>query len=371
MGKPFLVTQLQKSNRSKGGKGNYKNPISIIQNHKFRSQNQINSLTPCRNKAYVMEQKNFNILLYYCYAAIENPEIYLEEHHLFCIQNNIKGRIIISDEGLNGTVSGLTQDCEKYMAYIHSDPRFAKTEFKIDTFDKHAFTKIHVRYKPEIVHSALRHLDPNVKTGKHLTPIEFKKLKNQEDVVILDVRSSHEYKLGRFKNAITLDISNFRDFPQKVKELKHLKKKKLLTYCTGGIKCEKASSYLLEQGFEDVYQLHGGIIKYGMEAGGEDFDGKCYVFDNRIGVQVNTVNPKVISTCHICQDSSDRMINCANAACNKHLAICESCGEKMEGTCSVECKEIPDKRKYDGSGCYIKNTNGYNPYSGYKRRYTK
>src|SRR5690606_39433375 len=99
-----------------------------------------------------------------------------------------------------------------------------------------------------------------------------------EDVVILDVRSNYEHNVGKFKNAITLDIENFRDFPSKVNELKDLKGKKVITYCTGGIKCEKASAYLLEQGFENVYQLHGGIIKYGIEEGGEDFEGKCYVF---------------------------------------------------------------------------------------------
>ncbi|WP_339698160.1 rhodanese-related sulfurtransferase [Algoriphagus aquimarinus] len=315
-----------------------------------------------------MENTNYQILLYYCYAKIDNPEEYREQHHLFCVENNIRGRIIISDEGLNGTVSGLAEDCEKYMAYIHADSRFAKTEFKIDSHDKHAFTKTHVRYKPEIVHSALRHLDPNVKTGKHLDPEQFKALKDQEDVVILDVRSNYEHELGRFKNALTLDIDNFRDFPEKVKELEHLKNKKVLTYCTGGIKCEKASAFLLEQGFEDVYQLHGGIIKYGMEAGGEDFEGKCYVFDNRIAVDVNTVNPKIVSTCHVCGTPSDRMVNCANQTCNAHVAMCEECGWEMEGACSSECKENPEKRTYDGTGYYQKNTNGYNPYKGLVRK---
>jgi len=318
-----------------------------------------------------MENKNFQILLYYCYAKIDNPEEYREQHHLFCVENNIRGRIIISDEGLNGTVSGLTEDCINYMKFIHADPRFSKTEFKIDSYDSHTFTKIHVRYKPEIVHSALRHLDPNVRTGKHLDPESFRNLKDQEDVVILDVRSNYEHELGHFKNALTLDIDNFRDFPDKVKELGHLKKKKVLTYCTGGIKCEKASAFLLEQGFEDVYQLHGGIIKYGMEAGGEDFEGKCYVFDNRIAVDVNTINPKVVSKCHICGTGSDRMINCANQSCNVHVAMCEECGWKMEGSCSIECKDIPEKRHYDGTGYYQKHTNGYNPYKGLVRKTTK
>jgi UPF0176 protein len=315
-----------------------------------------------------MENKDYQILLYYCYAKIDNPEEYREIHHLFSVENNIRGRIIISDEGLNGTVSGLIADCQKYMDFIHVDPRFSNTEFKIESFDKHAFTKIHVRYKPEIVHSALRHLDPNIKTGKHLNPAEFKKLKDQEDVVILDVRSNYEHELGHFKNALTLDIDNFRDFPEKVKGLGHLKGKKVLTYCTGGIKCEKASAFLLEQGFEDVYQLHGGIIKYGMEAGGEDFEGKCYVFDNRIAVEVNSVNPKVISTCHVCGTHSDRMINCANPTCNDHLAICEECGWRMEGACSEACQENPEKRPYNGTGYYQKNTNAYNPYNSIIRK---
>ncbi|HSZ25674.1 MAG TPA: hypothetical protein VK766_08160, partial [Cytophagaceae bacterium] len=143
--------------------------------------------------------------------------------------------------------------------------------------------------------------------------------------------------------------------------------KKVLTYCTGGIKCEKASAFLLENGFENVYQLHGGIIKYGMEEGGEDFEGKCYVFDNRIVIDVNTVNPKVISTCYVCGTTCDRMVNCANPECNIHLPICESCGWKMEGACSDACKNHSDKRPYNGTGYYAKELNGYNPVKGLKR----
>jgi UPF0176 protein len=312
--------------------------------------------------------KKYAVLLYYCYSKIEDPEAFREEHHLFCLENNIKGRIIVAPEGLNGTVSGSVEDCQKYMDHIKADPRFAKTDFKIDYNDDHAFQKLHVRVKPEIVHSSLRHIDPNERTGTHLEPEEFRKLKDQEDVVILDVRSNYEHSIGRFKNAITLDIENFRDFPQKVKELEKFKDKKVLTYCTGGIKCEKASAFLLEQGFQNVYQLHGGIIKYGIEAGGEDFEGKCYVFDNRVAVEVNKVNPKVISMCHVCNTESDRMVNCANPVCNLHVPICENCGWKLEGACSAECKEHPEKRPYDGTGYYQKEMNGYNPLKGLKRK---
>lgn len=313
-----------------------------------------------------MENK-YLILLYYCYTPIEDPEQFRIDHHLYCIENNIRGRIIVASEGLNGTVSGLREGCEKYMADLKADPRFAKIDFKVEESPTHGFAKLHVRVKPEIVHSSLRHIDPNQRTGIHLEPSEFKKIKDDEDVVIVDVRSNYEHHVGKFKNAVTLDIENFRDFPEKVSELEKYKGKKIVTYCTGGIKCEKASAYLLEQGFENVYQLHGGIIKYGIEEGGEDFEGKCYVFDNRVIADINKVNPVIISECHICHSKTDRMVNCANPVCNLHVPICEDCGWKLDGACSDECKEHPEKRPYDGTGYYQKESNGYNPYKGLVR----
>ena len=236
-----------------------------------------------------------------------------------------------------------------------------------------AFAKLHVRVKPEIVHSSLRHINPRERTGAYVEPIEFKKILEEqpEDTVILDVRSNYEHNVGRFKNALTLDIENFRDFPQKVKELEHLKGKKIVTYCTGGIKCEKASAYLLEQGFENVYQLHGGIIKYGLEAEGKDFEGKCYVFDNRITADVNKVNPTIVSRCHITGKPTDRMVNCANPECNAHIPMSEEAGWLMDGCCSEECRKNPARRPYDGTGYYQKNTNHSNPLKGVKREPAK
>lgn len=314
-------------------------------------------------------EKEYSILLYYCYAQIDDHEAYREEHHLFCIENNLRGRVIISPEGLNGTVSGKEADCEAYMAYVHSDARFADTEFKIEASDSLAFAKLHVRVKPEIVHSSLRHINPRERTGTYVEPEEFKQLLKEpdEDTVFLDVRSNYEHSVGHFKNAMTLDIDNFREFPERVKELDHLKGKKVVTYCTGGIKCEKASAYLLDQGFENVYQLHGGIIKYGIETGGEDFEGKCYVFDNRITADVNLVNPSIVSKCHITGVPTDRMVNCANPECNAHIAMSEEAGWLMDGCCSEECRKSPSKRPYDGTGYYQKNTNHYNPRKNVKR----
>ncbi|MEY4988175.1 MAG: hypothetical protein RL567_1954 [Bacteroidota bacterium] len=312
--------------------------------------------------------KPYSVLLYYNYTPIPNPEEYRIKHHLFCIENNLLGRIIVAAEGLNGTVSGLKADCDAYMCWLENDPIFAGTDFdfKIESSDVHTFTKLHVRVKAEIVHSDLP-VNPRVKTGKHLKPKEFKEmLKNDPDVVLVDMRSNYEHELGKFKGAYTFDMENLRDLPNHVQEIEHLKDKKVITYCTGGIKCEKASAYLLEKGFENVYQLHGGIIKYGLEEGGEDFDGSCYVFDNRVATPVNSVNPEVISKCHVCQERSDHMVNCANPVCNEHLAICPSCLKEMEGACSKECKEHPRKRPYNEKGYYSKNSVGYSPELGFK-----
>lgn len=314
------------------------------------------------------EGKDYLVLLYYCFTPIDDPETYREEHHIWCLNHNLKGRIIIAPEGLNGTVSGLKADCEAYMQYVKSDMRFANIDFKAEATSGHTFEKLHVRAKEEIVHSGLTEIKPWEKTGIHIEPSEFKAMKNQEDVVLVDFRSTYEHGIGHFKGAVTLDIDNFRDFPAQMEELRKLKDKKIITYCTGGIKCEKASAYLLEQGFENVYQLHGGIIKYGIEEGGEDFEGKCYVFDNRLAVDVNKVNPKIISKCYVCGTESERMVNCANPVCNNHITMCEKCGWEMEGACSPSCKEHPLKRVYNGTGYYQKTPNGYNPYIGLMRR---
>jgi UPF0176 protein len=299
----------------------------------------------------------YQTLLYYCYSTITDAEQFAADHLKFCKSLNLVGRIIVAEEGLNGTVSGITESCQTYVGTLHNDPRFSDIDFKVDDVTEPSFVKMHVRYKSEIVHSGLRDphiIDPQKLTGIHLEPLEFLAMKDRDDVVILDVRSNYEHSVGKFKNAITLDMENFRDFPSKINELAKFKDKKIVTYCTGGIKCEKASALLLHEGFTDVYQLHGGIIKYGKEAGGEDFDGKCYVFDNRLTVDVNAVNPVVISTCYNCGSTTAKMINCANPECNEHFTQCDACGEKLDGCCSTECQLHPRKRVYDGTGYYVK-----------------
>ncbi len=318
----------------------------------------------------MLKMKPYSVILYYNYTPIVDTEAYREKHHLFCLNNNLLGRIIIAEEGLNGTVSGFTEDCNRYMQWLENDPIFAGTnfDFKVEEHEINAFAKLHVRVKNEIVNSDLP-VNPRVRTGKHLEPADFKQmLKNDPDVVLVDMRSNYEHAVGRFKGAITFDMENLRELPDHVEEIVHLKDKKIITYCTGGIKCEKASAYLLERGFENVYQLHGGIIKYGLEEGGEDFDGKCYVFDNRVKTDVNSVNPIVVSKCHICETTSDHMVNCANPQCNAHLPICPKCLIEMDGACSQDCKEHPRKRPYNAQGYYSKQSDNYTAEFGFKSR---
>jgi UPF0176 protein len=153
--------------------------------------------------------KKFQTLLYYCYSYIAEAEQFAANHLTFCKSLDLVGRIIVANEGLNGTVSGTKEACEAYMAAIKADERFAKTEFKIDEVDEPSFIKMHCRYKAEIVHSGLRDtsiINPNERTGKHLEPVEFQKMIDDEDVIILDVRSNYQHNLGKFKNAVTLDI---------------------------------------------------------------------------------------------------------------------------------------------------------------------
>ena len=305
--------------------------------------------------------KDYLIILYYCYTPIEDPEATREDQLRFCIEKGLRGRVIVASEGINGTLSGLKQDCLEYMEYMRRDARFASIDFKSELHDRHAFEKINVRVKPEIVHSGLPHINPIQKTGVYLEPKDLIRLKERKDVVLLDVRSRYEHSIGRFRDALTLDIDHFREFPEKVDSLQHLKDKVIVTYCTGGVKCEKASAYLLEKGFSNVYQLHGGIIKYSHETGGEDFEGKCYVFDNRVAVDVNRINPGTAGNCYVCGCNCNRMVNCANPECNRHIPLCEDCAESLLGACSETCLNHPRLRPYDGTGYYAKKRKGYDP----------
>jgi UPF0176 protein len=300
--------------------------------------------------------KTHQTLLYYWYTHLQDAEQFASAHLKFCNSLGLKGRILVADEGINGTVSGSIEACKKYMDALNNNSHFKGIEFKIDEENEVSFSKMHVRYKKEIVHFGVNTDSLWKERGEYLEPGEWMEHMHDEDVIVLDVRNKLEWELGKFKNAVTLDIEHFRELPAHIEELNSFKKKTVFAYCTGGIRCEKATAFLKQNGFENVFHLHGGIINYGKETGGKDFDGKCYVFDKRLSVDVNSVNPMVISKCHLCGKSDTRMVNCANEECNNHFVMCEECGWKYEGCCSEVCRKNPKRRKYDGSGYYSRGT---------------
>jgi len=300
------------------------------------------------------DKSQYQVLAYYFYTRVPDAEEFAIHHLKYCQQLGIVGRIYIAKEGINGTISGTIAQCATYMDDLQSDPRFEGVDFKIDPVSQPAFNRIHVRHKKELVYSGLKTIDPNRRTGKHIDGKTAQEMMQDQNVVLLDVRSNYETRLGKFKNAITLDIENFREFPEKVKTLENLKDKKVITYCTGGIKCEKASAFLLENGFEDVYQMHNGIIGYANDTGGKDFEGVLYVFDGRVTVPINQVNPTLIAKCIACGTPTSRNLNCANVTCNDQFNMCEACADKMEGCCSNACMHAEGKRIYNGTGFYSK-----------------
>lgn len=295
-----------------------------------------------------MQNHTHNVLLYYLYTPIEDPETFAAEHLVACKELGLKGRILVSEEGINGTCSGTIEQTEAYMEMLKSDSRFSDIVFKIDAADGHAFKKMHVRPKKEIVHLGLEEdINPHELTGTYLEPAEFYKRMQDQDTIVLDARNDYEYDLGHFRGAVRPDVENFRDLPEWVRENKEMfEGKKILTYCTGGIRCEKFSGWLKREGFEDVAQLHGGIATYGKdpEVKGQLWDGQMYVFDERIAVPINQVEHVVVGKDHFTGEPCERYVNCANPECNKKILASEENEHKYMRSCSDECREHPRNR---------------------------
>lgn len=304
----------------------------------------------------------YPVLLYYNFSPIENPDDFLIRHKAFCRDHNLKGRIYISEEGINGTVSGEKKDTEAYKERVRSYPGFENTEFKEDLCEVIPFARLIVKIRPEIV--SLKSpipLDPNKEGGRRLSPAEWRAVfESGEDFAVIDVRNNYESKVGHFKGAILPDLDNFYDFPQWLDEVDIPKNKKVLMYCTGGIRCEKFSVLMKKKGWEDVNQLHGGILNYAKEENGAHFLGKCFVFDDRLVVPVNPDDEEPISYCEITGKPADTYINCANMECNRLFICTEEGARLMEGCCSEECKSHPYKRPFDEENAFAPFRRWYN-----------
>ncbi|GAF13407.1 rhodanese [Bacillus sp. JCM 19046] len=291
-------------------------------------------------------ENDFRVLLYYHYTTIEDPEQFAQDHLAFCKQNDLMGRILVANEGINGTVSGLKKDTDQYKLAMESDPLFEGIVFKEDVESGHVFKKMHVRPRAELVTLRLNEedIDPRQLTGKYLSPVEWKEAMQQEDTVVIDARNDYEYDVGHFRGAVRPDIKTFRDLPEWIRDNKEqFENKKILTYCTGGIRCEKFSGWLKQEGFEDVSQLHGGIVSYGkdQEVQGDLWDGQCYVFDERLTVPINHVNPSIVGKDYFDGTPCERYVNCANPECNKQILASEENEHKYVRGCTPECRVHP------------------------------
>jgi UPF0176 protein len=290
----------------------------------------------------------YHVLLYYFYNHVENVDLEVKSHKEFCKKNNILGRVYITSEGINGTVSGLEKDIKNYKAYLETHPIFKGIVFKESVHETHTFKKIIVKNKNELVNLSLEDdVNPKEITGRYIEPVEFYQRVHDKDTVIIDARNDYEYDMGHFKGALRPNIRAFRELPDWVRANKEkLEGKKIIAYCTGGVRCEKFTGWLKKEGYQDVGQLHGGIQTYGAneETKGEFWEGSMYVFDERIGMPINQVNPVIVSKDHYSHEPCDRMFNCANPDCNEQIFGSSENEHAHIGGCSLFCSMHPLNR---------------------------
>lgn len=282
---------------------------------------------------------------FYKYARIGNPSIF--RNHLFIHWNelDVLGRIYVAHEGINAQLSVPAVNFNAFKAHLDSITFLENVRLNIAIEqDNKSFLKLKVKVREKIVADGLNDDSFDVTDkGIHVDAVKFNELIEDTDTILVDMRNHYESEIGHFKNAITPDVDTFRDSLDIIgKDLADYKEdKKLVMYCTGGIRCEKASAYYKHKGFKNVYQLEGGIIEYTRQVNNlnleNKFLGKNFVFDHRRGERITE---DVIANCHQCGNPCDNHVNCANEACHLLFIQCDACAEAMNDCCSLECKEI-------------------------------
>ncbi len=287
---------------------------------------------------------NYQILLFYKYINIDHPDELADEQRKIWQELNLKGRMIIASKGINGTLEGEKADTEKYVNLMAKDPRFKDIHFKRSKGTGDGFAKISVKVRAEIVSSHLKEkdVDPTRVTGKYIQPEELNSwIKSGKKFYIVDMRNDYEHAVGFFKDSILPPFANFRDLPKILPILRDLRNETIVTVCTGGVRCEKASGFLVENDFKDVYQLYGGIVSYMEKYPNQDFLGKLYVFDNRFTMGFNTDSDShvVVGKCVTCGSLADVYYDCKNQSCKnkRHFISCGNCIEEQMGYCK-DCK---------------------------------
>jgi UPF0176 protein len=283
-------------------------------------------------------------LSFYRYVKISNPHETRDELYKMWQNLNCFGRIYLAEEGINAQMNVPEHNWNKFVNELNTIDYFKEVPFKIavDGNGK-SFYKLAVKVRDRIVADGID--DPTFdasNTGKYLSAKEFNDALENPDTIVVDMRNHYESEVGRFEKAYCPDADTFREeLPLVIDHLKGKEDKKILMYCTGGIRCEKASAYFKHKGFKDVNHLHGGIIQYAKEVKEQGieskFKGVNFVFDERVGERITQ---DVLSTCHQCGEPCDRHVNCKNDDCHLLFIQCPSCEEKMKGCCTPNCVEI-------------------------------
>lgn len=294
------------------------------------------------------DQPQFFVLAYYHFTPIPDPHQAVAAHKAFFKDRQLTSRIYISEQGINGQMSGIREDAEAYMKWMHANPLFEKMPFKIHRYHENVFPRQTIKYRKQLV--ALDEEVDMSQIGEHVTPSKWKEMLESEDrPVLLDVRNDYEWEVGRFEGSVCPPCETFREFRDYAKELKEQvdpKATPVMMCCTGGIRCELYSSLLLKEGFEKVYQLDGGIINYGLKQGSDHWLGKLFVFDDRLTVPISDEQAPVIGKCYHCQTANESYYNCANMDCNRLFLCCPVCLKQYDGCCQAECQTAPRVRPY-------------------------
>ncbi len=258
---------------------------------------------------------SFPVILFYKYVPIRDPERFAAEQRFLCTSLELKGRVLIAAEGINGTLAGSAAAIDGYVETLRADARFADVDFKFSTGDEETFPKLVIKVRPEIVALNAGEIRPD--RENQIPPGEWKRMMEENpEAVVLDVRNAFETEAGRFENAVVCEIGHFREFPQFAPRLDHLKEKTVLMYCTGGIRCEKASALLRTRGFQHVFQLQGGIMTYQEQFGNEHWQGECFVFDQRMTIKVEEGLVPMGRCAHTGRPTT-RFVNCLHDPCHR------------------------------------------------------
>ncbi len=239
----------------------------------------------------------------YKFEPLENPVDLVRMYQQKCDELKLKGTMLISKNGINFSLAGTQQATDTIIAFLEEDNRFLNIPLKVTYSETQPFRRMKVRLKKEIISLGRKDINPRELTGERISPQDLKNLlDNKEDVLVLDTRNEYETRVGKFENAIDLNLDTFRDFPKAIESLpEEYKDKQIVMYCTGGIRCEKASAVMMKAGFADVKQLEGGVLDYFKETGGAYWEGDCFVFDERVALDTE-LNETDYIYCYICRE---------------------------------------------------------------------